>query len=122
MAITLEQKVERTLTNYPETRNSDIELTIKIWENFHDVKDTVQVRKMFDLPREDNIKRIRARIQNDQHRLLPTSEKVARQRKMNIAKWRERLGYDPTQYQVAKTVQNKVEADSDQKAMRWLDE
>lgn len=117
--ISLEQKVERILTDYPQTRNSDVELTIKIWEVYHGVGDSVKTRDIFSLPREDNVKRIRARIQNDQHRLLPTSEQVAKQRKWNIQVWRERLGYNPIQLQTAKIVKEKV---AEQKAIRWLDD
>ena len=42
---------------------------------------------LMDLPREDNVKRIRAVIQNKEHRLLPTSEEVLKQRGVNEKYW-----------------------------------
>lgn len=115
MAKTLESKVEYVLQNYPNTRNSDIELTIKIWEVYHNVHESILVRDLFSLPREDNIKRIRARLQNDQHKYLPTSEAIARKRKMNIQAWRQRLGYTSP---VMPIIQAGVVKET-QRAMRW---
>lgn len=72
MIKTLKSKVYRILEDYPETRNSDITLTTKIWRMFysHIVKvgeDGDYIAKLKDLhqlPREDHIKRVRAQIQN----------------------------------------------------------
>ena len=102
---TLVKKVEYVLEKFPETRNSDIELTIKIWDVFYpgrilkNKRDEllVRVRDMFDLPREDNVKRIRARIQNEENRFLPTDIKVVRARRINEAVWRETMGYKPVE-------------------------
>lgn len=115
MAKTLESKVEYVLQNYPTTRNSDIELTIKIWAVYHNVGSSIAVRDLFSLPREDSIKRIRARIQNDQLKYLPTSEAVTRKRKMNIQVWRQRLGYTSP---VMPIIQASVVKET-QRAMRW---
>lgn len=97
---TLEYKVRYVLAKDPDTRNSDITLTTHIWWYFH--KDSVVkindkyyvcVSDLHELPREDNIKRIRAKIQNEEKLYLPTSETVARKRKWNEQEWRKSLGY-----------------------------
>lgn len=97
---TLDQKVRYVLEHSPETRNSDITLTTHIWWYFH--KDSiielngqwyVSIKDLHDLPREDNVKRIRARIQNDEKLFLPTDEKVIQKRSKMQSKWRKDLGY-----------------------------
>lgn len=98
----LEKQIRATLAADERSRNSDIRLTQAIWFRYyhssmleHNGLVYVEVAKMYDLPREDNIKRIRAKIQNEQHEFLPTSEAVARKRKWNIQEWRDYLGYAP---------------------------
>lgn len=83
-----------------KSRNSDIRLTQMIWWRFYNDKfETingkayVEIGALFDLPREDNIKRIRAKIQNDLHEFLPTDPEVARKRGWEIDEWRSYLGY-----------------------------
>jgi hypothetical protein len=103
---TLKQEVEYVLENYPLTRNSDIDLTIRIWETYHQDKfakilktnqDKSAFEKMrlvmMELPREDNVKRIRAKFQNEMKVYLPTSEEVAKKRGFKVEEWRELLGY-----------------------------
>ena len=100
--IHLKHKVEHCLKKYPETRNSDIKLTNSIWVEYYYtrlIKDekgnlAVKLLDLYDLPREDNVKRIRAKIQNEENRLLPTSKKVAKQRRINEDKWRAYMGFD----------------------------
>jgi len=94
--MTLNKQVERTLEDFPETRNSDIALTIQIWETYYPEyleNGWVKIENLYDLPREDNVKRIRARIQNVEGRLLPTSEAVVKQRRINEDRWRDAMGY-----------------------------
>ena len=90
--------VESCLRRFPKTRNSDIELTIRIWKEYFpqrivtrqaDERDYVAVRDLFDLPREDNVKRIRAKIQNELGKFLPTSLEIAKQRQIEEGEWRE---------------------------------
>lgn len=98
----LKDKVEHVLEKYPDTRNSDVELTIKIWEEFHSnmiltergVK-LIRLRALFELPREDNVKRVRAKIQNEEHRFLPTKLSIALKRGILEDVWRRELGYAP---------------------------
>ena len=89
--------VGNVLKNYPETRNSDITLMIKIWEVYYPSRVRkaqngqlgVYLSDLYELPREDNIKRIRAHFQNDLNRYLPTDPAVVKQRRINEVKWRE---------------------------------
>jgi hypothetical protein len=90
----LKQKIEHCLTKYPETRNSDVLLTRAVWHEFHNSKifkhndkPAVYLEDMMDLPREDNVKRWRAKIQNEEHKFLPTSEEVCRARKIEEFWW-----------------------------------
>jgi len=53
----------------------------------------IELKNLFDLPREDNIKRIRATIQNYEGRYLPTSWEVAKKRGIEENKWRSFIGY-----------------------------
>lgn len=97
----LKSKIEWCLKNIPETRNSDIDLTREIWRRFYPqkiksldgIREYVDLIDLFELPREDAIKRIRATIQNEEKKFPPTSWEVARQRKWNEAEWGNLLGY-----------------------------
>ncbi len=103
----LQDKIEYCLQKYPESRNSDIKLTNSIWFEFHShklFKDeqgdlTVKLKNLYDLPREDNIKRIRAKVQNTEHKFLPTLEKIRKQRKILEIWWhREMQPSNPSKY------------------------
>jgi len=95
----LKQKILWILSEDEQSRNSDIRLTQMIWYKFHNSKlvklddgtQAVRLRDLFDLPREDNIKRIRAKIQNEEGKFLPTSAEVRKQRKINEWKWRDQM-------------------------------
>lgn len=98
---TLKKKVLYCLENDKQSRNSDIRLTVYLWATFHKeawVVDErgnrgVNVKKLFDLPREDNIKRARAEIQNVEGKFPPTSWEVAKKRKWLEVEWQKALGY-----------------------------
>lgn len=91
----LQEMIEHCLDHQPETRNSDIALTIAVWERFYsqrlhtspDGQPAVELRHLYDLPREDNVKRIRAKL-NEMGKYWPTREVVAKQRKINEVEWR----------------------------------
>ena len=85
----LRKKVEYCLENFPATRNSDVTLTISIWRQFHRVNGAINVSQLYDLPREDNVKRLRAEIQNVEGRFLPTSLEVAKKRRIKEETWLE---------------------------------
>jgi hypothetical protein len=95
----LKQKILWILSEDEQSRNSDIRLTQMIWYKFYNSKiinlddgtKAVRLRDLFDLPREDNIKRVRAKIQNEEGKFLPTSAEVRKQRKIKEWKWREQM-------------------------------
>jgi len=99
--------VEEVLREVPNTRNSDIDLTIEIWKKYFPDKviigkrgDAIYLRHLHSLPREDNVKRIRAQF-NSEEKYYPTDPKVAKARGIEEDKWRAVLGYPPkevTQY------------------------
>ena len=92
--MTLKQQVEQTLKTQPDTRNSDITLMIAIWKKYYGVGEYVELKKLYDLPREDNIKRIRAKFCEEKKEwAYPTSLEVARKRGIKENEWRLFLGY-----------------------------
>lgn len=95
----LDKKVRATLRDDEKSRNSDIRLTQLIWWNYYqgyvkivDGEPYVNMKNLFDLPREDNIKRIRAKIQNEEKLYLPTDPAVAKKRGWKEDEWRTYLG------------------------------
>ena len=99
----LKEQINWCLENIPETRNSDIKLTSAVWVRYYSnflFKDNndkwcVKLLNLYELPTEDHVKRIRAKIQNEENKFLPTDAKVRKQRKINEEKWRTYLGYNP---------------------------
>lgn len=111
----LTKQIRWCLENIPSTRNSDIDLMIEIWKKYyaewlfavesvkgtiHRLKDipseekhspAVLLCQLQNLPREDHIKRIRAKIQNEQLEFLPTEEAVAKARRYNMEWWHEQM-------------------------------
>jgi hypothetical protein len=91
----LKNKVLFILEHYRESRDSDQWLTLKLWCVYYPSrikedekgKKYVYLTDVLHLPREDNVKRIRAIIQNEEKKFLPTSLEVAKQRKINEADW-----------------------------------
>lgn len=104
---TLKEQVECCLQNSPEARNSDIKLMILVWVNFYGVRGRmIFIDDLYNLPREDNIKRIRANFQSCKKYLetgdpkhapkyLPTNQKVTEKRGINEEVWRRFQGYNP---------------------------
>lgn len=98
----LTEKVRYILERSPQARNSDVELTMQIWRYFYpekiiktsDGKNAVLLQDLFELPREDHVKRYRAKIQNEEFLFLPTVEKIAIQRKINADIWRKSMRGD----------------------------
>lgn len=100
----LKAKVEYILKVYPQTRNSDVLLTRQILHTYeskyiHKGKDGKwwYREECFNLVREDNVKRLRATIQNNltRPRYLPSSPTVRRFRNINEETWRKFLSYNP---------------------------
>lgn len=120
--MSLKEQVKQILEDRPETRNSDITLMVEVWKRFHpakikglsyiepnsiieaevrpgglypvvsNIKPCVQLEDLYDLPREDNIKRIRAAF-NAKGLYWPTELKIAIGRGLQENEWREKLGY-----------------------------
>jgi len=93
--MTLKEQVEDILKTIPETRNSDIKLTLNIWVKFFpekvkivDEERYVKMKDLYDLPREDNVKRIRAKF-NEKRLYLPTNPEVLRRRRLKEQEWRQ---------------------------------
>lgn len=89
-------KVEYCLKNFPETANSDPQLTFRIIHQFHnshikqiDGKWWVSTEVLKDV-REDLVKRYRARF-NERGMYLPTNEKVLKQRKLLEKVWHNEM-------------------------------
>lgn len=100
MKHTLERMVWSVLKHFPETRNSDITLTQQVWKSFYpqylleqNGKTYINIENLFNVPREDNIKRIRAKIQNVDRQWLPTDVKIFIKRIEMSEEWKEFLGY-----------------------------
>ena len=96
----LEKQIRHTLSIDEKSRNSDIRLTQMLWWHHYknltrmiDGKVYINIANLYNLPREDNIKRIRAKIQNDLKEYLPTDPKIAKKRGWQEDEWREYLGY-----------------------------
>ena len=96
----LKEKVIYCLENYPETRNSDIALTISLWLTYYrdlitcyEGKVMIELNNLYKVPNQDDISRWRQKIQNEQHLFLPTSLEVVRKRRINEEIWRTQLGY-----------------------------
>lgn len=101
----LKKMVEYILDENPkyrgvQARNSDIALTILIWQRWYSVgtneDSVVHLYRLFDLPREDNVKRVRAVFQNTEHKYLPTSLEVLKKRGIEREYWEDALGYKLT--------------------------
>lgn len=100
----LKYQVSHILSHFPEARNSDIRLTIELWKHFYPNmiianmsygvdNPLIAIKDLFELPREDNIKRIRAKIQNEDREFLPTDIKIFIERARASNEWRRFLGY-----------------------------
>ena len=96
----LQKQIYSVLKHYPETRNSDIILTIKIWELFyrgrlfiHNEVLAIELKDLWNLPREDHIKRYRAEIQNVRRLFMPTTPDIFMERARLSKEWKETLGY-----------------------------
>lgn len=97
---TLESQVLKVLEKDEASRNSDIRLMQVLWYTYYrehiteiNGKYFIEIGSLKTLPREDNIKRVRAKIQNVQKKFPPTDPAVAIKRGWEIDTWRDYLGY-----------------------------
>jgi hypothetical protein len=97
----LTSQIRKILTDFPESRNSDIRLLIELWRRYYPsmihedpyLGMVIKVSDLFELPREDAIKRIRAGIQNREREFLPTDINVFIGRVRQSEEWLRFLGY-----------------------------
>lgn len=91
----LKEKIEECLEKYPETRNSDVALTNAIWLEYYkewlfpapDGNAAIRLSDLHELPNQDDVKRFRAKIQNEERRFLPTDPDVIEKRRLNQQAW-----------------------------------
>lgn len=100
---TLKKKVEYVLDEIEETRNSDVELTVNLWEIFYEdeIMDAIRMltvkSTVYDffrwvlkkLPSHKDIARVRAIIQNEELRFLPTKKEIFIKRGIEESLWYE---------------------------------
>ena len=93
---TIRNQVERVLIENPKTRDDDKLLTVAVWQKFYldPGRSFVYLHEIHDLPSHDAIKRIRAKIQNVERRLVPTSPEVAKSRRMAETVWENAMRRD----------------------------
>ena len=95
----LQIQIEHCLERYPDTRNNDINLTIQVWSSFYagliHKGGWLLLENLHELPTQDAIRRIRAVIQNDKKKFLPTNVRVAKKRGYQEEDWRKYLGLNP---------------------------
>lgn len=99
--IKLRDQVEYCLKHFPKTRNSDVLLTIQVWATFYrsfvfrdnEGQWSIRFKDLLHLPREDNVKRIRAKLQNEKVLYLPSDQKVREARGISEEAWRKYLNY-----------------------------
>lgn len=97
----LKQAIHDILRDVPETRNSDITLMLEVWRRYYPTRikrgstgeEGVWLKDLYDLPREDNIKRVRAYWQNTKKMYLPTEWLIAKARGIEQDEWRVAMGY-----------------------------
>jgi hypothetical protein len=94
----LKSKILKLLAIDLDTRDNDIYLTYEIWKKFFpdllktiDGKFYVALDNLHYLPREDDVKRIRARIQNKMGLFPPTNWLVAKKRFWKQQTWLQRV-------------------------------
>lgn len=93
----LREAILEVLKVYPKARDSDQWLTLKIWQLYFpsrvvtlpDESIAIRFRDIMEMPREDNVKRLRAKIQNEEMLYLPTSWEVAKKRGIKEQQWKE---------------------------------
>lgn len=92
----LKVHITKILAESSETRNCDIKLTIYLWNKYYPahIKTTsagsqgIYLSSLYTLPTQESIKRIRAIIQNGEHKYLPTDLRVRKQRRISEEEWR----------------------------------
>lgn len=114
MSKQLKNNIEYCLKNFPDCRDSDIVLTIRVWLNFYpefivsapNNGKAVQLRDLLKLPREDSCKRIRADF-NEKGLYLSDNPDVRRRRQQKEIEVRQEMmtpRFNPDQVEEKKQV------------------
>lgn len=93
----LKEIIEDVLRDNITARNNDRFLMVYVYQRILKAKygDTqISYVRLLHLPPQSSIKRIRAMIQNDDQKYLPTYDEVARRRLWDNEKWKKRAGVD----------------------------
>ncbi len=95
----LREEVEEILRDFPKSRDSDINLLLLIWTQYysHKIKNIdgryyVALKDLHDLPREDHVKRYRAKF-NELGLYLSKDPGIIKKRKQQEKQWLNNLGY-----------------------------
>lgn len=98
--MTLKSQIIKTLETLPKTRDSDQYLTLMVWIRyypeyikFENGNPYIFLKDVMVLPREDNCKRIRAKL-NEQGLYLSDNPKVLKARKQKQSEWQKELEYN----------------------------
>lgn len=93
---TLEKKILQILERYPETREDDVRLQVQLIDTFGspwdilwrpDFNDSMIRLSALRAFREDHVKRVRAKIQNELGLFLPSDPEVRRKRQISEGEW-----------------------------------
>lgn len=92
---TVAEQIRYVLMHNLPARDDDLILTMFIWKIFYprlvfsddEGNPYVKFKDLGSLPREDHVKRIRAKIQNEEGIFLPTNIEVARKRRIAENTW-----------------------------------
>lgn len=110
----IQSQVLHILEQDKESRNDDNRLVCVLWNTFHPekVKDGMVALKdiIQELPKAETIGRARRMIQNDLGLYVPTSQAVAKGRKMAQDEWEEAMRHDFTPSQAKAILQIFMEA------------
>lgn len=97
MKKTLKKIIEICLEENENCRNSDKDLLEQVYRKILTAEygnDYLDYNRLSKLPPGASIKRIRAMIQNDEGKFIPTSEKTANFRRWDTEKWKDRAGVE----------------------------
>ena len=91
----LKQRVEFVLSQFPQTRDNDAKLILRLYEEYYHLTSMLTPTRLFemmDYDKPDDIVRIRRQIQNREGRYLPSVD-TSKKRQQHVEQAREVLGY-----------------------------
>lgn len=92
---TVKERVEFVLRNYPETRNDDFYLWLiyvrLFCKELAKYISYIPYEVLKKAPKFETIRRVRQKIQNEEHKYLPTNPKVLKKRRLLEKTWRKAI-------------------------------